>query len=142
MFVPKKNITPHAVQAFVFDEQARVRSSLIWGRKSPYQKNNSNDIAPEGVLAKKNELLKAGFDFKAMKNMLDQGESFKQIVENLSKALDETASQSNIKNIASDRSSDSFVKKFDNNSDRNKSFAQRARNDKTKSTISTGASKQ
>ena len=39
----EKNITPNAVQAFVFDEYARVKSSLVWGKKSPHQDSEQID---------------------------------------------------------------------------------------------------
>ena len=39
----EKNITPNAVQAFVFDEYAHVKSSLVWGKKSPHQDSEQID---------------------------------------------------------------------------------------------------
>jgi hypothetical protein len=45
----EENNTPNAVQAFVFDKNAQVKSSLVWGKKSPYQ--NSEPIDQHTTIA-------------------------------------------------------------------------------------------
>jgi CubicO group peptidase (beta-lactamase class C family) len=105
-----------------------------------HQERNNNDIAKEEVLAKKKELLKAGFGFEEMKNMLDRGVSFKNIAENLSKTLEKTASQPEIKDLETGRGSGSFVEKLGKEeSDSKKLFVERMRNDKTQGRSLTGA---
>ena len=107
-----------------------------------HQERNNNDIAKEEVFAKEKELLKAGFGFEEMKNMLDRGVSFKKITENLSETLKKKSSQPEIMDLEMGRRSGSFVKKIDKKkSDSEKSFVERMRNDKTQATSLTGASK-
>ena len=92
-------------------------------------------------LPKKKELLKAGFGFEEMKNMLDQDVSFKKIAETLSKTLEKTSIQPEIKDLEMGRRSGSFVEKLGKNeSDQKKSFVERMRNDKTQGKSMTGAS--